>query len=246
MADETKVTNASSDNAGLAIRAAVLALAAMLLGRGVISKELYDQIEQILAGLVVVIPVLIMIGTIAQSVYAKWKGRNRTETLVKEALDAPAGTTKAELVAANPPEPSLIAKVTGSGSTPLPTLVAVALAGLLSAGILLVSSACGTFGGDKPITVNSTITQANAKRALIELQDARTLVLKSMATIYMTSPNDPNVIASVRAVDRYDAKFREAWQLAALAADAWSPDLFSLRYGEAHAQVDAMKAEVAK
>lgn len=240
MSDSKPITSAATDNTGTTIRWAVTFALGLMFSRGVISQETYDQL---FAGIPAVIGFLLVLVPLVQSFWAKWRSRQKTEQAVDVALALPVTATKADVVAeiAKQPDLPLLPKITSGGSTALPMLALVLL-------VAFGSNSCQTLGiGDgKPVVVDSSISQQNAKRALIELQDARTLLLKSMATIYMAAPHDANVIDAVRAVDRYDAKFREAWQLAALAADSWNSVLFSLRYSEARDQVELMKVEVNK
>lgn len=134
-------------------------------------------------------------------------------------------------------------KRTGSASSAGVGLLILTLA-LGGVGVSLAS--CSSIGPDGPVIVGTNISQKDAKRALIELQDARVLILKSVATIYMTDPQKPEYIEAVRSIDRLDAEFRKYWDLAALAADAWDPVLFLQQYTMALNAKKGMQWEVPK
>jgi hypothetical protein len=108
----------------------------------------------------------------------------------------------------------------------------------------MTAASCGHNTQGKPVIVGTQMSQSDAKRALIELQDARVLALKSVAAIYVTDPNNQTYIDAVRSIDRYDIEFRKYWGLAALAAETWDPIVFVQWYAAAQLAVNTMKSEV--
>jgi len=214
---------------GALLRWALATLTGALVARSIIPQDVADSVvthgvPTLLAWLLILIP-------LGLSWLQKWKAR-KVKLL---ALEMKPGTSEKELDAE---AKKTLSKYPSTGIGVL--LLALTLGG----GAMLLSTSCSTGGPDGPVIVGTNISQHDAKRALLELQDARVLVLKSVAAIYMTDQGNPKYQAAVLAVDRVDQEFTAGWRLAALAADTWDPVLFLQRYSQALNALGRMKAEV--
>lgn len=231
------------------VRAALIAIAAKL--ANIIPKAWIDfLVSDLGAGQVSgVVLGLVVLGW-------SWWSKRHADKRTAVALILPAGATEATLSAAvkatpgiGPPsvptDPAVIAKITGSGTTPLPPVIGILLLCLaLSSGVALTGCAHNSAG--EPIVVNSSITQRDAKRALIQVQDARVAALKVMAAVYVARPNDPRIVEAAKLCERYDNLFRKEWAAAAQAVDAWAVEIFLLHYGQTRAAVDAIQSTAAE
>jgi len=242
MADEAKVTNPTNEAKEKIYRFVVSMILMTLVSHQWISQEFYDQFVK---GLPEIVLALGLLGTLAQSIWSGWRKSQHVEKVVDKALDAPAGTTKAEVLAQVPPPPSIVAKITGSGSTPLPMILLLVLT-LVPGFAALTTTGCAHRADGKPVIVGTQMSQSDAKRALIAIQDTRTAELKAMAAIYVAAPNSPRVQAAARAVDAMDKQIQEYWAIAAKACDEWDVQTFLVWYYRARGQLDSMSAEVAE
>lgn len=138
-------------------------------------------------------------------------------------------------------------KRTGTGNAVGIGLLVVTLAAG-SAGIAL--SGCSYFKSDGPSLADvldaAKITQPEAKKALIKIQDARTAALKAFAIVYVTAPKNDKLNAAKETIEYLDDDFRKHWGKAALAVDNWSPSVFVREYTITQQRVAAMKSATPK
>jgi len=232
------ITSATSENAGVTLRYVLTVIGTIMLSRQVISQEVYDQYVK---GIPEIVALILMLTPYFQSLWSKWKGRQRTEALVGAALAMPEGTTKAELVAAVPPPPSIVDKITGAGKLPLPIIILVVLC--FAGGAVLIATSCTT-NASGPVIIGTEMSQTDARRAMTALLDTRTAVLKAMAEAVTARPNDRAVISAAMAVDRADKAAKPYIDAATAAVDDWSVAAFLAAYNRASTQVETMKARV--
>lgn len=118
---------------------------------------------------------------------------------------------------------------------------------LVLGGAGIAMSSCASGGGSGQTLGDmidaATITQSQARTLLIQVQDARVAVLKSVAAAYLAAPNDPRVIELANDVNTIDVRFSAAWRIAARAVDEWSPTAFVAAYNDALYEVETMKRE---
>lgn len=164
MAYEKPITSATSDNAGVTLRYIMVVIGGILLSRQMISQETYNQY---IKGIPEAVTLILLVYPYIQSLWSKWRNRQRTETLVKAALAMPEGATKEELIAKVPPPPSIVAKITGSGKTPLPPLIAAVVMTMALGAVTLMASGCGTNLASAPISASTLDSVKYADRAFV-------------------------------------------------------------------------------
>jgi len=247
MAEEKPITSASADNAGLILRYVFTVIGTIMLSQQIISQEVYDRY---IKGIPEFVALVLVLAPFIQSIWSKWRNRQKTEQAVDVALTLPATATKADVIAEIAKQPALpvLPKITSGGKTPLP-LILLVIAAVVLGGVAITFTGCSYFRGGSSlgdVLDPSKITQNDARKALTRIQEVRVAALKTFAVVYVTAPSNADLIAAKFAIDGYDAEFRKHWGNAALAVDAWTPTVFVREYTSAQEAVAAMKSATPK